>query len=121
MSKSKRKQPAKRPIFYKYCNDGRVEPIDGSEWLQWCEETNGGKGYLLGSGSAELSVDTIFLGIDRQLRSDGPPLLFETIIVGGLYNGRAWLSATYDEAKQRHQEACDLIGFEPPPKLYLTR
>jgi hypothetical protein len=116
---SKRKQQPKRPTFYRL--DGRrVEPIEAAEWLAWCEATNGGKEYLLGSGSAELSVDTIFLGIDRQLR-DGPPLLFETIILGGPCDGQAWFSATYEDAERRHQEGCDLIGFEPPPRLYLTR
>jgi hypothetical protein len=53
-------------------------------------------------------ISTIFLGEDHNW-GDGPPLLFETKIIGGEYDGEMWRYSTWDEAEAGHAAAVDLV------------
>lgn len=57
------------------------------------------------------NVSTVFLGINHQWGS-GPPLLFETMIFGGLVDQELqWRYPTWDTAIAGHQEACRLARY----------
>lgn len=57
-------------------------------------------------GDAQIS--TVFLGINHNL-TEGPPLLFETKIFGGVHNDRIKQCSTWDEAVKQHAEAVALV------------
>lgn len=61
-------------------------------------------------GSTErdgIRVSTVFLGINHRF-GEGPPLLFETMIFGGIEDGWQERCSTWDEATALHQRACGL-------------
>jgi len=56
-----------------------------------------------------VTISTVFLGIDHNYADTGPPILFETMIFGGEHNQKCWRYATYTEAEQGHKEAVELV------------
>jgi hypothetical protein len=64
-------------------NDNR-EPIlcnDLVRWAKWYERFENRRVALHQVG--DVSISTVFLGIDHQFASDGAPILFETLASGG--------------------------------------
>lgn len=47
-------------------------------------------------------VSTVFLGLDHNFRSDGPPLLFETLVTGGPLDQRMERYSSWSEAVAGH-------------------
>lgn len=45
-------------------------------------------------------VSTIFLVLDHNMSGQGPPILFETLIFGGPYDGTMWRSSALGQAKK---------------------
>jgi hypothetical protein len=56
---------------------------------------------------APYTISTVFLGIDHQFLSDGPPILFETMIFGGKFDSGEYQTrcSTWAEAEIMHQKA----------------
>lgn len=52
-----------------------------------------------------IQVSTVFLGLDHSMHLSGPPILFETLIIGGPLDGEQRRYATWDEAERGHAEA----------------
>jgi hypothetical protein len=52
--------------------------------------------------ATEISVSTVFLGMDHNYQDDGPPLLFETLVFGGPLDDEMERYATWDEAVEGH-------------------
>jgi len=61
----------------------------------------------------EISVSTVFLGLNHQYDPSGPPLLFETMIFGGEHDEDCTRCSTWEEAEKMHAEACKLAFGEP--------
>jgi hypothetical protein len=59
----------------------------------------------------EVRVTTIFLGMDNS-NSDGPPLLFETIITGGWLDQFRIRCTTYEEAEIMHRMVLSMAKRE---------
>lgn len=55
---------------------------------------------------ADAEVSTVYLGIDHSW-DGGPPLIFETMIFGGLLDQYQKRWTTEDQAREGHQEAID--------------
>jgi hypothetical protein len=60
----------------------------------------------------EVRVSTVFLGMDHNSDHDGPPLLFETMIVGGLLDQFRMRCTTYEEAEVMHQIVLAMVRRE---------
>lgn len=58
-----------------------------------------------------IKTSTVFLGIDHQFFGDGPPLLFETMIFGGLHDQWQERCSTWEEAESLHKHAVS-IAYE---------
>lgn len=61
----------------------------------------------------EVSVSTVFLGWDHSYDSKSEPILFETMVFGGVYNEYQTRYHTYDEAESGHKEVCEMISDDP--------
>ena len=78
-----------------------LEP-DFLKWGKWFE-TADRRVALTDVGAARVS--TVFLGLDHRFTSDGPPILFETMVLGDDGEGEAmrrcstWLQAEVQHAK----------------------
>lgn len=56
----------------------------------------------------EVWVSTVWLGVDHNY-DDGPPLIFETMILGGPNDGDMWRYTTEDEARAGHERVVALV------------
>ena len=105
-----------------YILDGK-EPVEVSDIMTWVNQFGIAdrivKQTTLGQ---DVMVSTVFLGLDHQF-GDGPPLLFETMIFNGKYDGDQWRYSTWDEAVAGHEAAVDKLtwGILSRPLQWLRR
>lgn len=57
----------------------------------------------------KIRISTVFLGLDHQYGS-GPPILWETMVFGGVLDGFQERYATKAEALAGHQEVCRQVA-----------
>lgn len=102
-----------RPMFWRL--DGhRVVPMPDTahlDYMDWWHATDRRVGCT--QVTEDVQVSTVFLGIDSAV--EGPPRLFETLVMGGPLSGRRLHAATWDDAEQNHHAlvlACMLAVTE---------
>ena len=105
----------------KYILDGHkpVQCDDSMRWAEWFETADrhvaktdiGVMVFLVWLGKLfrtkrfePVKVSTVFLGLDHRF-GDGPPLLFETMIFGGVFDEDTWQYSTWEEAEIGHRKA----------------
>ncbi len=60
-------------------------------------------------------VSTVFLYLDHNWMNDGKPLLFETMVFGGVYDNFQERCSTYDEAIRQHRTVLRMVQEEYAP------
>lgn len=77
--------------YYKLQADGKIKPCGLTEWAIWFEDVQNRQvkqTTLTDEDGQDILISTVFLGIDHNTGGDGgPPLLWETMILGGLEDG----------------------------------
>ena len=56
-----------------------------------------------------VEVSTVFLGLDHSYDDEGP-MLFETMVFGGLYDLVYWRCRTWDEAEAQHARVLAMVS-----------
>lgn len=56
----------------------------------------------------EVQVSTVFLYMDHSFHG-GRPLLFETMIFGGVHDNHQLRYSTWEEAEGGHEECCQMV------------
>ena len=56
-------------------------------------------------------ISTVFLGLNHNC-GDGPPILFETMVFGGEFDGYQDRYSTWEEAEEGHKKAVDLVTIK---------
>lgn len=88
--------------FYIENPDGSVEAsADVLAWEQWWAHAD--RRVAMDDLGEAGTVSTVFLGIDARLDGDGPPLLYETLALGGPLDGTTMHCATRAEARAAHK------------------
>jgi hypothetical protein len=85
-------------------------PCEGLEaWALWAA---GNLRHIAYDQIGEVAVSTIFLGWNQRVfhRDSLPPILFETMILGGEHHGYQVRTCTWQEAEAAHTEAWDLVA-----------
>src|SRR5215475_11220125 len=80
-----------RPRYYS--RQGR--PLTLTEWAQAFEN-------MTEEARDPITVSTVWIGLDHRWFADGPPLIFESMVFGGTYDGKAERYATEAEALAGH-------------------
>lgn len=95
------------PPLTRYILDGHtpVKCPDLKEWAEWYETADR---QVSMTGNDNIWVSTIFLGLNHRFISEGPPILFETIIFGGEHDNKGCRSETWEEAELIHKAFCNL-------------
>jgi hypothetical protein len=75
---------------------------------EWAESFEKSQRVARTEVSPEVSVSTVFLGINHNYYG-GPPLLFETMVFGGEHDQDIWRYASWEEAEAGHEEAVTLV------------
>lgn len=60
-------------------------------------------------------ISTVFLGLNHQW-GDGPPLLFETLVFGGIMGGEMWRCSTWSQALAQHDRVVALVTLNEDDK-----
>src|SRR5882762_8039779 len=96
-----------------YILDGKkIKHADRNEFYAWYPEAN--KRIAL-TTIKDCNISTVFLGIDHQFSLRGNlPILFETMVFGGKYDGYRQQYSTYEEAEEGHEEIIMLINDLSP-------
>jgi len=77
-----------------------IKECDLMTWAKWFE---GSERIIDNDKINEVTVSTIFLGIDHGYMNN-KPLLFETMVFGGKLDEEQYRYYTYDEAQKGHKE-----------------
>lgn len=67
----------------------------------------------------EVSVSTVFLIWDHSFSTESKPILFETMVFGGIHDEYQIRYHTYHEAEIGHLEVCEMISDDPQVMEYL--
>lgn len=62
------------------------------------------------SPKKEYRISTVFLGLDHSFSEDAEPLLFETLIFDGEFDGEMERYSTWDEAVEGHAKMIKRCG-----------
>ena len=96
--------------FFILVGEKPVRVDDVLDWARWLEAAdNEGRRVALAEFDGVM-VSTVFLGINHRFLSDGPPLIFETMVFGGAPEDRVQRRySTWEEAERGHEEIVKLI------------
>lgn len=86
---------------YTLAPDGRtpIREPDLLKWAQWFETADR---HVAEDTCREVRVSTVFLGLNHRLIGSGPPILWETLIVGGERDGDMERYTSYEDAVEGH-------------------
>lgn len=90
----------------------RREP-DVLAWARWYETADRhvcDDYHAEGDGTKAIRVSTVFLGLDHGFDVGGPPVLWETLVFGGLLDGEMNRYTSKETAILGHQEMCMRVG-----------
>lgn len=87
-------------------NENRIPvPVDLLTWARWFETADRRVCRTEhGEGDKKVIVSTVFLGLDHRFGTEGPPLLFETMVFGGPLDQEQDRYSTWDEAEIGHAQ-----------------
>jgi len=89
--------------YYILDPERRVVPANLMTWARWFENANRRVDWT--QVTSEVTVSTVFLGIDHRWSGKGPPILFETMIFGGPLDQYQWRYSSWDDAEAGHKAA----------------
>lgn len=81
------------------------------------EESNNSKNIDLLDTFDDVQVSTVFLGWDHSFGSE-TPILFETMVFGGIHSDYQRRYTTYEDAEAGHKETIKMISDDPEVKRY---
>lgn len=90
-----------------YSRQGRE--LSASEWALSYENMTEEARRVGWTEFGDVTVSTVWLGMDHRLSGEGPPLIFETMIFGGPFEGEQWRYATEAEAVEGHRAAVQWV------------
>jgi hypothetical protein len=83
--------------------DGEPEKCDDLvKWALWFETED--RSVARTNLTDDIFVSTVFLGIDRGLFEDAPPVLWETMVFGGKNDGFRKLESSRKAALRSHEK-----------------
>ena len=101
-----------RPMYYILDDHGDPVAVDDViTWGLWFEAASKDRRRVVSSDFDEsdpaktIHVSTVFLGLDHQF-GDGPPILWETLVFGGVLDGEMRRYSSRAAAAAGHQDMC---------------
>lgn len=73
------------------------------QWIRWYQRNSRDIAQtVLKAPGGDVRVSTIFLGLNYNFASRGPPIVFETMVFGGVLGEQVLRYATLHEARRGH-------------------
>lgn len=96
-----------------------VEP-DLMKWAQWFEASWPEARRVAWTQIVPgVHVSTVFLGSDHNWFDGGPPVLFETMVFGGVWDQAQWRHCTRVQAVAGHDQVVAHVRANPDTQLEL--
>jgi hypothetical protein len=93
--------------FYILDAKGHPQPVPSLEaWAMWRTEHDT---RIALTAVGNITISTVFLGIDHNWSNRGPAVLFETMVFGGEHDGAQQRYSTKDYALIGHEQAVALV------------
>ena len=86
----------------KYILDPNGEPSLCGNLLEWAEWFEKAERRVARDVIGDVTVSTVFLGLDHSFRSQGPPVVWETMVFGGKYDQEQDRYTSREQAEQGH-------------------
>ena len=98
-----------------YVLDSNGNPAVESDVLKWAEWYETAERKVALDTIEQVRISTVFLGLDHSFSDDGPPVLYETMIFGGVHD--AYQERYHDKvsALAGHDRAVALIRRKERP------
>lgn len=96
------------PMYYILDDQKNVVPVENDDvlvWARWWEPNR----FMADEMIGDVRVVTIMLGIDPDCGTRTPPMMFETAVFGGKYDGTQLQTATYPQAMAQHAQMVEVI------------
>lgn len=96
-------------------NGEAVPEPDLLTWARWFELASRdgtrqvANDFDEGDETKTIRVSTVFLGLDHNFGIDGPPVLWETLVFGGLLDGEMDRYSSRTAALLGHQAMCERV------------
>lgn len=91
----------------KYVLDGKT-PVPVSDVIEWGTWFESADRHVSQTKIGGVTVSTVFLGLDHSFGSD-PPVLFETMVFGGLLDEEMARYETWDQAVAGHDAMVERV------------
>lgn len=92
-------------------SNNEVVPVPFDKWIEW-EKKNPDRRIISRNrvfiGDEEILVSTVFLGLDHS-RNGGPPLVFETMVFGGINSDWQDRYTNYRDACEGHLKVLEAV------------
>lgn len=100
-----------------YILDGHtpVKEPDMLKWGEWMQKNDRhvrkttGTVKLHSKKMGEVTISTVFLGLDHNFSGSGDPILFETMVFSGLLNGQMDRCSSWEAAEKMHELMCQRV------------
>lgn len=96
------------PKFYIEDENKKPIPVDDIRELARWFETN--DKVVIKTKVKDCEVSTVFLGLNHRIVDAGKPLIYETLVFGGEFDGEMNLYSTRKEAKEGHKQMVKMIS-----------
>lgn len=82
---------------------------DFDDWMSWVRKNHDRMEVAL-TVYPHCHIRTMFLGVEATGEDRVPPVVFETVIIGGQYDGRAVPAAEWEQAKHNHVRISEFLA-----------
>jgi len=89
------------------------DAVPCDDLMEWAKVFKGTNRHVASDMVGDVRVSTVFLGLDHSF-GEGDPLLFETMIFGGLHDQYQDRCSTWEQAEKMHKIAVDLAKGAAP-------
>ena len=97
-------------ILVKRGNSKVITPAtDVLVWARWFETAGESRIVAKTNLPNDVRVSTVFLGLDHRFSLVGPPILFETMVFGGKFDGDMERYTTWAAAEKGHKRMVERV------------
>ena len=103
-------------MIERYILNARGEPVecpDSGAWASWQDSRRDGSNTAWIVGKTQVGegveVSTVFMTHDHDFSGKGPPVLWETLVFGGVLDGEMDRYCTRAEAEAGHKEMVERV------------
>lgn len=105
-----------RTHFFVLDEHGDVIAVDDALVWGWWFEHSLPQRVVAKDRVGDVEVSTVFLGLDHNYRADGPPVLWESLIFGGPFDGRQDRYTSRSAALEGHRRFVELVQRGDDPR-----